>query len=61
MTPATCDACGPAVIARYVYYKGFDLLSFCGHHSRKHEDRLLLEGWGLLNDSEKVSETHSKS
>lgn len=50
-----CDACGSQAYTMAVREDVGAELLFCLHHRRKHSDRLLEDGWELIDDYEGLS------
>jgi hypothetical protein len=44
-----CDECGSQALVTAT--KGDLMLLLCGHHSRKHMDRLVATGWTTVGES----------
>jgi hypothetical protein len=47
-----CDECG--IIAIYTASKENAELNFCGHHLRKHADKLVSEGFSITPEAYKL-------
>lgn len=47
-----CDDCG--ILAVYTASKDNFELNFCGHHLRKHADKLVTDGFSISPDSYKL-------
>jgi hypothetical protein len=43
--PPTCDRCGPAVRAHWLWLNPNHELALCDHHDREHHDALVAQGF----------------
>lgn len=48
-----CDRCGAQAYMQAI--KGNQDILFCAHHGRAHTDRLVLDGWTVLDSSGKLT------
>ena len=61
-----CDHCdsdkGSQAFVKYGHVTNRNFLDFCGHHSRRHHDHLLAQGFVVVEDARhKINEKPSES
>lgn len=44
-----CDRCGSE--AFFLAFRPDSMLYFCGHHGNEHHDKLIADGWQVIDDS----------
>lgn len=55
-----CDQCGSEAFFMAMKDDLHPLL-FCVHHGRKHQTKLIHQGWDILDESERIEATESRA